>query len=200
MTKEQQDMEALVHWAYGRQKAHMAARSGGGQCGPMAYGSAWLGFARLLELGTLIDDGGSGEGTGGDKCPNDALTIHGRALSLLPADGWWLVYQHGLSMTRPDWYAEGVGHEVPVLNGKGQRKPIYRDAVNRTGIIGYETCWQGHRPEAVARARAEYTLWHESLCALAADLADRLDDFTPVAPLCDAAPWGCEAGNLALSA
>lgn len=198
MTKEQVDMEALVHWAYGRQKAHMSAR-GDGHCGPMAYGSAWLGFARLLELGTLIDAGASGEGAGGDKCPNDALTIHGRALAL-DADAFFLVYHHGLSMTRPDWHAEGVGHEVPVLNGKGQRKPIYRDAVNRTGIIGYETCWQGHRPEAVARGRADYALWHESLCDLAADLDGLLDDFTPVAPACDAEPWACVGQISALSA
>lgn len=53
MAKEQVDMETLVHWAYGRQKAHMSARFAAVHCGPQAHGSAWLGFARLLELGTL---------------------------------------------------------------------------------------------------------------------------------------------------
>jgi len=134
MAKERVDMEGLVHWAYGRQKAHMAARSGAAPCGPQAFGSPWLTFARLLELGTLIDDGGGTECAGGDQCPNDALTIHGRALAL-DADAWFLVYHNGRSMTLPDWYPAGVGHEVPLLNGKGQRRPIYRDVVNRTGII-----------------------------------------------------------------
>lgn len=188
MATEQVDMETLVHWAYGRQKAHMSARSSAAHCGPQAFGSAWLGFARLLELGTLIDDGGGTEGAGGDQCPNDALTIHGRALAL-DVDAWFLVYHNGLSMTRPDWYPAGVGHEVPLLNGKGQRRPIYRDVVNRTGIIGYQTQWQGHRPEAVERGRADYALWHESLCILAAELSDILEDFTPIAPACDAEPW-----------
>lgn len=199
MRKEQVDIEDLVHWAYGRQKAHRSARSGAGHCGPQAFGSAWLGFARLLELGTLIDDGGGAQGAGGDQCPNDALTIHGRALAL-HADAWFLVYHHGLSMTRPDWYAEGVGHEVPLLNGKGQRRPIYRDAVNRTGIIGYQMQWQGHRPEAVERGRSEYALWHESLCALAADLDGLLEGFTPVAPACDAEPWAFDNRVSRLSA
>lgn len=199
MAKERVDMEDLVYWAYGRQKAHMSARLSAGNCGPQAFGSAWLGFARLLELGTLIDDGGGTEGAGGDHCPNDALTIHGRALAL-HADAFFLVYHHGLSMTRPDWYAEGEGHEVPLLNGKGQRRPIYRDAVNRTGIIGYQMQWQGHRPEAVARGRADYEVWHESLCALAADLDGLLGDFTPVAPACDAEPWAFERRVSRLSA
>ncbi len=48
MQKEPVDMEDLVHWAYGRQKAHMSARFGAGHCGPQVFGSAWLGFARLL--------------------------------------------------------------------------------------------------------------------------------------------------------
>lgn len=199
MAKEQVDMETLVHWAYGRQKAHMSARFGAVHCGPQAFGSAWLGFARLLELGTLIDDGGGAEGAGGDQCPNDALTIHGRALAL-HADAFFLVYHHGLSMTRPDWYAEGEGHEVPLLNGKGQRRPIYRDAVNRTGIIGYQMQWQGHRSEAVARGRADYALWHDSLSALATDLDGLLEDFTPLAPACDDEPWAFESRDSRLSA
>lgn len=192
-------MKTLVHWAYGRQKMHMSARLGAGHCGPQAFGSAWLGFARLLELGTLIDDGGGAEGAGGDQCPNDALIIHGRALAL-HADAFFLVDHHGLSMTRPDWYAEGEGKELPVLNGKGQRRPIYRDAVNLTGIIGYQMQWQDHRPEAVARGRADYTLWHESLCALAADLDGLLENFMPVAPACDAEPWAFDDRGSRISA
>lgn len=191
--KQTVDIEELVYWAYGRQKAHMAMRSGPAQCGPQAYGSAWVGFARLLELGTLIDSSGAGGnhcGGGSENCPADALTIHARALAL-PADAFWLVYHHGLAMTRPDWHPEGPGERVPLLDGRGRRKPIYRDAVNRSGIIGYQMCWRGTLPESVALGRAEYTMWHESLTLLVDDLADRLDDFTPQTLRCNAAPWLC---------
>lgn len=182
--KQTMSIDALVHWAYAVEKVDvMASRS----TVRLSYGYA--NNQAVFELGTHIDCSPSYyDCFGSAGAPDDAMTLHDQVL-LLSADAFFLVITHGRTDTAPNWYPAGPGREVEITDGRGRRKPIYRDQINRTGIIGYQKHWVGHRPETVEFGRAQYTLWYEALVCLENAVRERLESHDVTAPAVSATPW-----------
>lgn len=92
---------------------------------------------------------------------------------------------------RPRALVYGIDAEGDVVEVKQNRGR----AAKRDGVYSWSMSprsplqWLDPSPLHVAEARGEYVSWHAGLCALAADLADRLVEFAPMPPAAPLLPW-----------
>lgn len=149
------DVEALLQWAYGDQRAHewRGERDGG-----MAFEVSATGrVMNILALGTVVQ-GGGGMAAAPDAPHADALALHGLVCEM-DRDLRGVVIACALSGQRPETYA-GVEPRIvgPVTRGAhGRPVVVYEDAACRRPSY----CPVAYAPSEadVRAARRTYAAW-----------------------------------------
>ncbi len=182
--KEIRDIEWLLNWAFENQRVETAIK----MAIPKLPNISGGGFKQLMELGVRVDSSSAGERWGSARCHDDAVIIYD-LVCRLPKEAMGILVIHARAGTRPDWCEAGIGCEEAVLDGRGRTKKIWRDPINRTGLIGVQTKWVGHRPEVVEFQRAQYLVWREALKVLVIPVNKELTNFQSTMPRCAKQPW-----------
>ena len=215
--REARDIELLLQWAYQDQVVHKAGVEGEWVYLDQAalaergrFGGAYqskssdgcFAVERYATLGTFVDGGGL---HASDARDHDAEVLHD-AVSRLPNGRRFLVFNHALAGTRPEW-GEGV---VPRLEPifKRNRWPWW-DAEGKPKRGSYETMYQAGRKEVVyvplrpkpelsqlMTKRIGYSLWWDALATLTEALGRSdagMRRFRPTGPSAPAYPWETDA-------
>lgn len=199
VTLPAQDIERLLHWAYGVQRVGWLEGRGVGLAaleaaadGNEVYGVSGCGCAAVARMGVLgvrVDT--SRVGGHPDAAP-DALALHQAVLSATRGVARGLVIRHAEAGTRPDWDAPGIrclpvmrrkrGEDVPevVLSDKG-RRPLW-----------CPVRYTGRRRDDLEAIRQVWSTWRSALLAVRfALLRDgrRIRGALPTGPAAPAEPW-----------
>ncbi len=195
------DVEALVEWAYRRQK--VGARPGRDVIGSADIPSSWRLVATVGEYGCALGLGGSGGGGawGGVSepgMPDDALAV-ALEVELCGADAAALMAKHGRTGTRPDWRPGARARCLPAFDDRGRVIELWDWDDNRHKINQHCPMVHVDRPESVAHARELYVLWRTGLDLIAQ--AFRADPellllWTVTGPAAPARPWAAPADRL----
>lgn len=183
------DIEALVNWAFGPQRA-LSPVSGLCEIEARAAGYAWQSVSadgvaavqRIGEVGCRIDISGPGRDMVHPVAEmvshmaalhpdGDLVRHHGRA-GTRPA-GWGRRPRYVPAMVRPDGEAEWVYDEAALPRRVRMQCPVL--------VIGSQ--------EAVSAARSLWVRWWDALVDLQMDVAGAAFAFQVVRPACYREPW-----------
>lgn len=193
--KQAIDVEQLVVWTYGLQQADLCL----GTYDPWRDKPELSWMVRVQEicrLGTVIDTGDLSAYNAPVAVADDAMTVHGLALTLvreklITANTFHVIVEHGRRRSRPDWMAGAVPKVRPVLETRGctpgKPKIIYVDRGKRCGYCPIE--WT-NPVEEIEAARVVYRRWHAGLRILGAGLREHgLGRFKVIGPAAPETPW-----------
>lgn len=180
------DVEELVVWTYGRQRADVVRWQG--SAGPMLWAQDSLHrLEKIAVLGVRCD-------TSVASCQihPDAEVVDDVVQSMRPAYAQLLV-RYGKAGARPDWMPGVVAKMGPMLNYKGKPTMIYdQSGKHAIGCRVVSLVWSA----AIEHARAEYAMWWDALCILADRLnqkPDQLASYRVARPSAPYLPWEYDA-------
>jgi len=174
-------VEALLTWAYVREKVHLARDPGLGT-GAGFRPRGFPGSSSSERIGAAV---GSSMNFG-FVAPADAYKVRD-AVEECGAPG--LVRNYALIGSRPDWTP------VPRLKSRPDRKfsvadPDLRDGKGRPCILtGWTFTWSGDLPEHVDERRERYARWARAISRVHAALAGRLAQHELLPDLPREKPW-----------
>ncbi len=188
-TRRVTDVEGLMAWAIGRERADLICeflmRERPEDLGGSA--SCLVAVERYGRLGTFVD-GGGGPGTWAARCHPDAERAYMAAARLLEAPELRLVVHYARTATRPDWAPFKVVEAEPEIVWKDGK---WKVRIRRPGG-GPAYCpvrWRDRGPELV-EWRALYLRWHAALTRLERWLRDTPLRTRRLVPLrAPARPW-----------
>lgn len=176
-SRQRMDIERLVNWALADQG--------------LGWGTREVVRDDFADLGTVIDDTGSGSHPSIALLTDDDALVVKAAIDGLPMEARVLVIQYGRSGLRPEGADEVLGEPQQMLDKRGRPRWIYDNPSNKRGpkrpmldMLAWST-----KREAVAFDRAQWTLWREALVALIAPLNLRLETHYATGPEAPERPW-----------
>lgn len=183
--KKRIDIEDLLFWTYGRQKAHLVLGFPNDDDGnAMRMGrlpGSWEAVTSMARLGTRVDGGGVSL-----EIHNDAASVHDAVLRLAEPHRS-LLLQYGIRGTPPCWRAEV--EMMPVLTDAGRIRMLYDPRSRKPIACAVEAVVDA---EEVRMSRELYASWRRALSRLAAALRPHtLDRWQIIGPAAPEEPW-CE--------
>jgi|GEM_PF-6622326 hypothetical protein len=174
-------IEALLEWAYGREKVHLAREPGFGESGlfrPRGFG----GTDSCERIGAAV---GSSMNLG-FVAPADAYAVRDAIEACGAAK---LVRDYAITARRPDWIPQpkvrtrpGAYFAVADPELKGYKgKPVI--------VEGWTFTWSGDLPQIVEERRQTYRRWAMAVARVHDALAGRLRDHELTGDLPTEEPW-----------
>ena len=176
-SRQRMDIERLVNWALADQG--------------LGWGTREVVHDSFADLGTVIDDTGSGSHPTIALLTDDDALVVKAAIDGLPGEANVLVIQYGRAGLRPEGADEVLGEPQQMVDKRGRPRWIYDNPSNKRGPKKpmFDMLTWSTRREAIAFDRAQWTLWREALIALIAPLNVRLETHYATGPEAPERPW-----------
>lgn len=191
------DIEALLVWAYRRQKVdRVSGAMFRHEAGLSGSGGDWLGLARVAALGVTVDASGW---SGLPACDPDAETVHeavgrigpvGRTMVRLARTGERPDWMEGVYRWKPEPLRDRDGRMVLAMTDGKRVVPGKAMMPNRhLRKWSWQPLVWRDRAHLLIGVRNGWIDWHRALSRLAGDLDGRLRRWRVTGPAAPLRPW-----------